>query len=314
MLQLEKIKEGIMSEFYFINGKFVEAEKAFIPVRTHAFLYGTAVFEGIRAYWNDEEKQLYVFRAKEHYERLIRSAKIMYMETPYNVEEYCDITKKLMAKNNYKQDAYMRPTLYKSAQKVGPGLFDNDDSFMIISNKMGDYIDTSKGLKVCVSSWRRNSDNAIPPRAKVAGSYANAALIKTDAHNAGFDDAIVLDEAGQVTEGSAMNLFLVQNGKLVTSTKTDNILVGVTRNTIIEIAKDLGIETEERAIDRTELYISDEAFYCGTGAQVSPITSIDNRTLGDGKVGPISKELQKLYFDIVKGKVAKYKHWCMPVY
>lgn len=314
MLQLEKIKEGIMSEFYFMNGKFVEAEKAFIPVRTHAFLYGTAVFEGIRAYWNDEEKQLYVFRAKEHYERLIRSAKIMYMETPYNVEEYCDITKKLMAKNNYKQDAYMRPTLYKSAQKVGPGLFDNDDSFMIISNKMGDYIDTSKGLKVCVSSWRRNSDNAIPPRAKVAGSYANAALIKTDAHNAGFDDAIVLDEAGQVTEGSAMNLFLVQNGKLVTSTKTDNILVGVTRNTIIEIAKDLGIETEERAIDRTELYISDEAFYCGTGAQVSPITSIDNRTLGDGKVGPISKELQKLYFDIVKGKVAKYKHWCMPVY
>ncbi len=303
-----------MSEFYFMNGKFVEAEKAFIPVRTHAFLYGTAVFEGIRAYWNDEEKQLYIFRAKEHYERLIRSAKIMYMETPYNVDEYCDITKKLMAKNNYKQDAYMRPTLYKSAQKVGPGLFDNEDSFLIISNKMGDYIDTSKGLKVCVSSWRRNSDNAIPPRAKVSGGYANAALIKTDAHNAGFDDAIVLDEAGEVTEGSAMNLFLVQNGKLITTTKTDNILVGVTRNTIIEIAKDLGIETEERAIDRTELYISDEAFYCGTGAQVSPITSIDNRVLGDGKVGPVSKDLQKLYFDIVRGKVAKYKHWCMPVY
>ena len=295
-----------MSEFYFMDGKFVEAEKAMIPVRTHAFLYGTAVFEGIRAYWNDEEKQLYVFRAKEHYERFLRSAKIMYMESPYTVEEYCDITKKLMAKNNYKQDAYMRPTLYKSAQKVGPGLYDNEDSFV--------YIDTSKGLRVCVSSWRRNSDNAIPPRAKVAGSYANAALIKTDAHNAGFDDAVVLDEAGQVTEGSAMNLFLVQNGKLVTTMKTDNILVGVTRNTIMEIAKDLGIETEERAIDRTELYISDEAFYCGTGAQISPITSIDTRPLGNGQVGPISKELQKLYFDVVKGKIEKYKHWCMPVY
>ncbi len=303
-----------MSEFYFMDGKFVEAEKAMIPVRTHAFLYGTAVFEGIRAYWNDEEKQLYVFRAKEHYERFLRSAKIMYMESPYTVEEYCDITKKLMAKNNYKQDAYMRPTLYKSAQKVGPGLYDNEDSFVLISNKMGDYIDTSKGLRVCVSSWRRNSDNAIPPRAKVAGSYANAALIKTDAHNAGFDDAVVLDEAGQVTEGSAMNLFLVQNGKLVTTMKTDNILVGVTRNTIMEIAKDLGIETEERAIDRTELYISDEAFYCGTGAQISPITSIDTRPLGNGQVGPISKELQKLYFDVVKGKIEKYKHWCMPVY
>ena len=304
-----------MTEFYFMDGEYVEASKAMIPVRTHAFLYGTAVFEGIRAYWNEEEKQLYAFRAPEHYERLLRSAKIMCMKSPYTVEEHCEITKKLLAKNNYKEDCYMRPTLYKSAQKVGPGLYDNTDSYALITNKMGDYIDTSKGLRVCVSSWRRNSDNAIPPRAKVAGSYANAALIKTDAHNMGFDDAIVLDEAGQVTEGSAMNMFLVQNGKLVTTMKTDNILVGVTRNTIIELARDvLGIETEERAIDRTELYISDEAFYCGTGAQVSPIVSIDNRDLGDGHVGPVSKELQKLYFDVVKGKVPKYKKWCMPIY
>lgn len=304
-----------MTEFYFMNGEYVEASKAMIPVRTHAFLYGTAVFEGIRAYWNEDEKQLYAFRVPEHYERLLRSGHIMCMESPYTVEEYCEITKKLLAKNGYKEDCYMRPNLYKMAQKVGPGLYDNPDGFMLITNKMGDYIDTSKGLKVCVSSWRRNSDNAIPPRAKVAGAYANAALIKTDAHNAGFDDAIVLDEAGQVTEGSAMNLFLVQNGKLVTTMKSDNILVGITRNTIMELAKDvLGLEVEERAIDRTEIYISDEAFYCGTGAQVSPIASVDGRKLGSGEVGPISKELQKLYFDVVKGKVPKYKHWCMPVY
>ncbi len=303
-----------MTEYYYMNGEYVEASKAMIPVRTHAFLYGTAVFEGIRAYWNDEEQQLYAFRVPEHYERLHRSAKIMMMTPTNSVEEYTKITAELLKKNGYKQDAYMRPTLYKSAQKVGPGLYDNEDSFMIITNKMGDYIDTSKGLKVCVSSWRRNSDNAIPPRAKVAGSYANAALIKTDAHNMGFDDAVVLDENGQVTEGSAMNLFLVQNGKLVTTTKTDNILVGITRNTIIELAQDLGIEVEERAIDRTELYISDEAFYCGTGAQVSPIVEIDGRKLGDGKVGPIATKLQNLYFDVVKGKVAKYKHWCTPVY
>ena len=304
-----------MTEFYFMNGEYVEASKAVIPVRTHAFFFLTAVFEGIRAYWNEEEKQLYAFRVPEHYERLQRSAKVMYMESPYTTEEYCEITKKLLAKNGYKEDCYMRPNLYKSAQKVGPGLYDNPDSFMIIVNKMGDYIDTSKGLNVCVSSWRRNSDNAIPPRAKVAGAYANAALIKTDAHNAGFDDAIVLDEAGQVTEGSAMNLFLVQNGKLVTTMKSDNILVGVTRNTIMELAKDvLGLEVEERAVDRTEIYISDEAFYCGTGAQVSPIVTVDGRKLGDGNVGPISKELQKLYFDVVKGKVPKYKHWCMPIY
>ena len=304
-----------MTEYVYLNGDYVDVTKASIPVRTHAFLYGTAVFEGIRAYWNEEEKQLYAFRVPEHYERLIRSAKIMHMDPLHTVDEYCEITKSLLKKNNYKEDAYMRPTLYKSAQKVGPGLYDNPDSFMIIANKMGDYIDTSKGLKVCVSSWRRNSDNAIPPRAKVAGSYANAALIKTDAHNAGFDDAIVLDEQGQVTEGSAMNLFLVQNGKLVTTMKTDNILVGITRNTIMELAKDvLGLEVEERAIDRTELYISDEAFYCGTGAQVSPIVSIDGRKLGDGNVGPIAKELQKLYFDVVKGRVPKYKKWCMPIY
>lgn len=304
-----------MTEYYFMDGNYVDAAKAMIPVRTHAFLYGTAVFEGIRAYWNEEEKQLYAFRVPEHYERLIRSGKIMMMESPYDVEGYCRVTKELLKKNGYKQDCYMRPTLYKSAQKVGPGLYDNPDSFMIISNKMGDYIDTSKGLKVCVSSWRRNGDNAIPPRAKVAGSYANAALIKTDAHNAGFDDAIVLDEAGEVTEGSAMNLFLVQDGKLVTTMKSDNILVGITRNTIMELAKDvLGLEVEERAIDRTEVYISDEAFYCGTGAQVSPIVSVDNRPLGNGEVGPIAKDLQKLYFDVVKGKVPKYKKWCMPIY
>ncbi len=304
-----------MTEYYFINGEYVEASKAMIPVRTHAFLYGTAVFEGIRAYWNEEEKQLYAFRVPEHYERLQHSGHIMFMESPYTIEEYCEITKKLLAKNGYKEDCYMRPNLYKMAQKVGPGLYDNPDGFMIIVNKMGDYIDTSKGLNVCVSSWRRNSDNAIPPRAKVAGAYANAALIKTDAHNAGFDDAIVLDEAGQVTEGSAMNLFLVQNGKLVTTMKSDNILIGITRNTIMELARDvLGLEVEERAVDRTEIYISDEAFYCGTGAQVSPIVSVDGRKLGDGNVGPISKELQKLYFDVVKGKVPKYKHWCMPVY
>ena len=303
-----------MTEFYFMNGEYVEASKAMIPARTHAFLYGTAVFEGIRGYWNEEEKQLYVFRAPEHYQRLIHSGKIMHMESPYTIEEYCKITCDLLKKNGYKENCYMRPNLYKSAQKVGPGLYDNPDAFMIIPNKMGDYIDTSKGLRVCVSSWRRNSDNAIPPRAKVAGGYANAALIKTDAHNAGFDDAIVLDEAGKVTEGSAMNLFIVQNGKLITTKKTDDILVGVTRNTIIELAKDLGIPVEERAIDRTEFYISDEAFYCGTGAQVSPIVSIDNRQLGDGKVGPVATELQKLYFDVVCGRVPKYKKWCMPVY
>ncbi len=304
-----------MTEYVFLNGKYIEADKAMIPMRTHAFLYGTGVFEGIRAYYNEEEKQLYIFRMKEHYERMLRSGKIMYMNSPYTVDEYMSQTIELLKKNNYKQDVYIRPTLYKSAIKVGPGLYDNEDSYCVFTTPFGAYYDAEAGLNVCVSSWRRTSDNAIPPRAKVTGAYANAALIKTDAHNFGFDDAIVLSESGQVTEGSAMNLMFIQNGKLVTTNTTDDILVGVTRNTVIQLARDLGIEVVERAVDRTELYIMDEIFVCGTGAQITPIASVDRRMIGDnGKIGPITSKLQKLYFDVVKGKVDKYKHWCTPVY
>ena len=303
-----------MQEFVFYDGKFIEKEKASLPIMTHAFLYGTGVFEGIRAYYNKEENQLYAFRVKEHFERLMRSAHVMYMENPFTIDEYCANLKELLKKNNYRQDVYIRPNLFKAAEKIGPGLLNNKDSYLLFTLPMGDYIDTAKGLNVCVSNWRRNSDNAIPPRAKVSGAYANTALIKSDAQLSGFDDAIVFDENGRVTEGSAMNLFLVQNGKLVTSRTTDNILIGVTRNTIMQIAKDADIEVEEREVSRTELYTSDEAFYCGTGAQISPIVTIDHRKLGTGKVGPIASKLQNLYFDVVKGKVDKYKEWCMPIY
>lgn len=303
-----------MTEYVFMNGQFIEADKASLPVRTHAFLYGTSVFEGIRAYYNKDEDQLYAFRMKEHYERLFNSCKIFHMDPKYTIDEYIQITKDLLKKNDYHTDVYIRPNVYKSAQKIGPGLYDNEDSVLIFSFAFGDYIDTSNGLKVCVSNWRRVDDNSIPPRAKVAGSYANTALIKTDAHNMGFDDAIVLSQDGTVTEGSAMNFFIVQKGKLITTRTTDNILEGITRNTVLEIAKKLNIETVERDIDRTELYVSDEAFYCGTGAQISPITSIDNRPLGDGKIGPVSRAVQNLYFDVVKGRVEEYKKWCTPVY
>ncbi len=303
------------TEYLFLNGEYIDNKKASLPIRTHAFLYGTSVFEGIRAYYNKEDEQLYAFRVPEHFERLVNSGKIMYMKSDYSIAEMCEITKNLLKKNEYRQDVYIRPQFYKSAEKIGPSLIDNPDSFLIFSFTMGDYIDLSKGLKVCVSNWRRSDDNAIPPRAKISGCYANTALIVTDAKKAGFDDAIVLSPDGHVTEGSAMNLFLVHDNKLITSNITDNILVGITRNTIIELAKSvLGIEVIERQIDRTELYICDEAFYSGTGAQVSPITSIDNRAVGDGAVGPVAKELQKLYFDVVKGKVEKYKKWCMPIY
>lgn len=304
-----------MSEFVYMNGEYVEKEKATIPVMTHAFLYGTSIFEGIRAYYNEEESQLYAFRVPEHFERMVKSARIMHMVPTNTIEEYCQITKTLLKKNNYHQNTYIRPTHYKSAERVGTSFLKNPDSFLIFTVTMEDYIDTSKGLKVCVSNWRRTSDNAIPPRAKVGGAYANCALVSTDARLAGFDDAITLSEDGTVAEGSAMNLFLVMDGKLVTTQATDNILQGITRDTVITLAKEvLNLEVEVRVIDRTELYLADEAFFCGTGAQISPITNIDSRDLADGKVGPISMKLQKLYLDVVKGKVPEYKKWCMPIY
>lgn len=299
----------------FMDGKYLHYSVASLPVRTHAFLYGTSVFEGIRAYWNEEEQQLYAFRMKEHFERLHKSCKVMHMQPKYTVDEMCEITKEVLRRNKPKTDTYVRPTLYKSAESIGPKLLNNPDSFLIFTLPLGDYIKCDGGLKVCVSNWRRSDDNAIPPRAKISGNYANTALIASDAVLAGFNDAIVLSHEGTVTEGSAMNFYLVSDGKLITSSETDNILIGVTRNTIKEIATNvLGLEVVERQIDRTELYLADEAFYCGTGAQVLPVTSIDNRNLGDGKVGPITKKIEELYYKVVKGHIKEYKKWCVPVY
>ena len=303
-----------MSEYIFLDGEYIKASEAVIPVRTHGFLYGTSVFEGIRAYYNKQDSQLYIFRPKEHYERLLASAKVIWMKSPYSIEEYIQITKELLKKCEYKTDVYIRPTLYNSSTNISPTLCDVKESFLIFTTPFGDYYEPQRGLRLCVSSWRRTSDNAIPPRAKIGGAYANASLINTDAHHAGFDDAVVLSESGQVTEGSAMNIFLVINGKLVTTNTTDDILVGVTRNTVIELAKELNIPVEERAVDRTELYTADEVFCCGTGAQIAHVESIDHRVVGDGNKGEITNKIQTLYFDVVKGNIPKYKDWCVAVY
>lgn len=302
------------TQYVFMDGEFVPDENAKISVRTNAFMYGTSVFEGIRGYWREDEKQIYVFRMKEHYERMHKNSKILHMKPKFSVQEMCDITIELLRMNNLEGDVYIRPTLYKSNLGVGPQL-EGPDSFLVFTCPMGDYVDISKGLSVCVSSWGRLDDNTIPPRGKFGGAYVNTALVKTDAVMAGFDEALTLSSNGYVTEGSAMNFYLVEDGKLVTSREVDSILVGITRHTIKVLAiNELGLEVEERPINRTGLYMADEAFFCGTGAQVSPITSIDHRLVGDGNVGPISKKLQQLYFDVAKGRVDKYKHWCSAVY
>lgn len=305
------------SQVYF-NGKFINEKDATISIKTHGFQYGTGIFEGIRAYWSDEKKKLIIFRMKEHYERILKNAKILMLEVDKNVDDLCEITIELLKKNKPTEDTYIRPNIFKGGTTIGPSLINKNNQnptfLTVYTIPLGNYLDIDKGLHVCVSSWQRSEDNAITPRGKIQGSYVNTALAKTDALLSGYDDAIVLSGDGHVTEGSAMNLFIVRDGKLITSSVSDNILEGITRDTIIKLAKDeLGLDTIERKIDRTELYICDEAFFCGTGAQVSPITKVDNRDVGNGQIGAVSKKLQEIYFNLVKGKLSKYSNWLVEV-
>jgi branched-chain amino acid aminotransferase len=301
--------------FAFFQGKIVPIDEAKVDIRTNTLQYGTGVFEGIRSYWDEEKKTNYIFRMQEHYERLISNSKIIMIEVKYSVDELCSTTLELLKKEGYTEDSYVRPFAYNSGLNIGPKLIGNDQDLFIYSIPLGMYLDTNKAIDVCISSWDRVPDNTIPPRAKISGSYVNAALQKTEAILNGYDEALVLSIDGRhVSEGSAMNLFMVRNGKLITPPVTNDILEGITRNTVIELAQKMeGIETEERLIDRTELYIADELFFCGTGAQISPIGSVDKRKVGTGDMGPLTKRLQDLYFDVVKNKIDEFSHWCTKV-
>jgi branched-chain amino acid aminotransferase len=295
---------------YFKEAIRPDAEAA-ISVRNHSFLYGTSIFEGIRGYWVPEQNAMCVFRGKEHYDRLLKNANIFHMRVPENTARCMEITRDLIQKNGHKGDTYLRPTIFMDGNTIGPGLDKNPASLCIFTQPLGDYLPMDRGLHVTVSNWRRNSDNAIPPRAKAGGAYMNTALAITDARRAGFDDAIVLTEQGKVSEGSAMNLFIVRNNTLITPSKTESILEGITRDTLIKLAtEELGLKVQERQVERTELYVADEAFFCGTGAQVAPVTMIDHRPLGDGNVGPIARQVQELYFKVVRNQMPKYADWC----
>jgi branched-chain amino acid aminotransferase len=297
-----------------MDGEFVPVREAKVSELTHAFNYGTGVFEGIRAYWNAEDEQLYALHLKEHYARLHRSCRIMRIALPYTVDDLVNITLELLRKCGYREDAYVRPLAYKSSPLIGVRLHDLEDAFTVFAVPFGTYIDIDRGISCGVSSWRRTDDNAIPARSKITGAYVNAALAKTDAQEAGFDEAIVLTQDGHVSEGSAENLFLVRDGVLTTPPASDNILEGIVRSCVLKIATDAGIPTAIRQVDRTELYIADEVFLCGTGAQISPVTSIDHRTVAKGEVGPITAKISHTYFDAVRGKSPRYRTWVMPVY
>jgi branched-chain amino acid aminotransferase len=298
----------------FFDGEFRRYADAKVGLLTHGLNYGTGLFEGIRAYWNEERKQAYLLRMPEHYERMKQNAKVLQIQIPHTVEELCAITVELLKRNECREDMYIRPLAFKSDEIIGVRLHDVGDSFAIIQAPMGNYVPTS-GMRCLVSSWRRVDDTMAPARTKCTGIYINSALAKSEAMQAGFDEAIVLTHEGHVSEGSAENIFIVRDGTFYTPPPSDNILEGITRATLMHLMREeMGLDVVERSIDRTELYIADEVLMCGTGAQVAPVVEIDRRRIGDGEPGPLTLRLQDVYTDIVKGRMAKYMEWLQPLW
>lgn len=300
----------------FYEGSIVPIEQATVSVRNHTFNYGTGCFGGIRAYWNEAHGQLYAFRLEDHFRRFLNSARMLLIDLPYSNEELRAITVELLRREGFRQDSYLRPIAYKANDLIGVRLHDLRGEFTMFAEPFGQYLKNETGSHVMVSSWRRIDDNVIPARGKINGAYVNSAFAKSEAVLNGFDEAIVLDQTGSVSEGSAMNLFMIRDGVAITPAISDNVLEGITRATMIELLRgELGMTVVERTVDRTELYIADELFFCGTGVQVAAITKVDHRTVGNGKIGEIVSTLRESYFDIVRGNRPQYtERWLTPIY
>jgi branched-chain amino acid aminotransferase len=305
----------VLPKHAYFQGKIVPYSEAKVGVLTHALNYGTAAFGGVRAYWNDEDEQLFIFRAPDHYRRFLNSCKLLCMQLDQTPESLTQLTVDLLRVEDYHQDIYVRPLAYKSDEVIGVKLHGLHEELSICAIPFGKYLDDDTNAHVTISSWRRVDDNIIPARGKISGAYANSAFIKTDAVRAGFDEALVLTQEGHISEGSAMNFFMVRDGVLVTPPITENILEGITRRSIIELARqELNLTVVERPVDRTEVYLCDELFLTGTAAQVTAVTRVDYRQVGDGKMGPVTTRLYDLFQDILRGRNAKYMHWITPVY
>jgi branched-chain amino acid aminotransferase len=300
------------AEWAYHGGELVKMGDIRLSPATHALNYGTGVFEGIRAYWNERKGTLQVLKMREHYERFETSCRILHIPLPHTVDELCDITLEILRRNAPREDTYIRPLAYKAVESVGVNLR-GDSELSIFTVPMGDYVELT-GLRCCISSWRRTPDNAIPARAKCTGSYVNTALAVDAAHKAGYDDAIFLTQSGFVSEASAANIFLVRKGGLITPPVTADILEGITRDVVMELAaRELGMPTHSRDVGRTELYAADEVFLTGTGFQIAPVTQIDDRAIGTGEMGPVAGRLQELYFEAARGDNPDYADWTVPV-
>ena len=309
------LEMATLPKYAYFQGRIVPYSEAKVGVMTHALNYGTGCFGGIRGYWNEEEEQLLVFRPHDHFHRFLQSSRILHMKLGHTEDELVNITLDLLRAEGFRQDCYIRPLAYKADEIIGVKLQGLKDEFTIFSVPFGRYVDNEEGAHVTISSWRRVDDNAIPARGKITGAYINSAFAKTDALASGFDEAIVLNRDGHVSEGSAENIFMLRDGVVVTPSVKDNILEGITRRTLMTLLRDeLGMDVVERSIDRTELYVADEVWFCGTGVQIAAITRIDHRPVGSGKMGPLVSELREVYFDVVRGRSAKYRHWNTPVY
>ncbi len=301
--------------YAYFEGAIVPFEQANVSIMNHTFNYGTGAFGGLRGYWNEDEEQLFVFRPLDHFARFLDSARLLRFELAYTPEKLRDILLELLRTEAWRADVYIRPLAYVRSNLIGVRLHDLEHAVAIFSLPFGSYMPDEEGCTATVSSWRRVEDNAIPARGKIIGAYANSALIKTDAMLAGYDDALVLNENGHISEGSAANFFMIRRGVAYTPPITENILEGITRRTVIDLLRsELGVEVVERPIDRTEVYLADEAFFCGTGVQVAAVTSVDRLPVGDGRLGPTVSALRDLYFDVVRGRIEKYRGWLTPVY
>jgi branched-chain amino acid aminotransferase len=296
----------------FLNGQYVPLEEAKVGVMTHAFHYGTAAFEGIRGNWNADDGKMYIFKLREHYERMLRGAKMLRMNLPYSLDELCEITVQVVERSGFQQDLYIRPMCYKAEEKVANlNLRALKDGFLCLAVPFGNYIDSEGAISCCVSSWRRIDDTMVPPRFKLSGLYLNSIFAKTDAIAAGFDEAILLNNDGHVCEGSGENIFLVHGDTIATPTLESNVLPGITREVVLGLArKELGMLIEERPVDRSELYTADEVFLTGTAAHIQGVGSVDHNPVGAGGLGPVTRKLQELYFPIVRGKNKDYLHYC----
>jgi len=297
----------------YFEGDYVALRDAKVSIMTHAFMYGTATFEGIRAYWNAEQGQLYGLFIREHMERIRNSAKMLLMDDLPSVDELVGIVTETVRRNNFREDAYVRPSFYKSTRAIGVKLHHLDHELYVIATPFGNYVDIEKGIRVATSTWRRNADEALPARGKIVGGYVNMAFQKSEAELNGYDEALVLTPSGHASEASAANLFVVRGGTLLTPPVSDDILEGVTRKAVLTLAADLGIPTEVRSIDRSELYVCDEVFLCGTGVQVSSVTEVDHRAVGTGAIGPVARKISETYFAAVRGNLPQYKSWLTPI-